>query len=109
MQKIGIDYLQTYSPVARIESVRLLLLISMFLGLECKHVDFVTAFLNGKLNNVVIYMEQPEGYEDGTDRVCRLRKSLYGLKQASKVWNGTLHKILVKIGFVQCAHHAGVY
>ncbi|OWZ05487.1 Gag-pol Polyprotein [Phytophthora megakarya] len=109
MQKFGIDYLQTYCPVVRIESVQLVLLISMFLGLECKHVDFVTAFLNGELNDVDIYMEQPEGYEDGTDRVCRLRKSLYGLKQASKVWNDTLHKILVEIRFVQCTHDAGVY
>ncbi|OWZ21914.1 Retrotransposon Tca5 Polyprotein [Phytophthora megakarya] len=50
----------TYSSVVRIESVRLVLLISIFLGLERKHVDFATAFLNGELNDVVIYMEQPE-------------------------------------------------
>ncbi|OWZ12030.1 Transposable element [Phytophthora megakarya] len=76
------EFMQKF--VVRIESVRLVLLISMFLGLECKRVHLVTAFLNGELNNVVIYMEQPKGYEDGTDRVCRLRKNLYGLKQASK-------------------------
>jgi hypothetical protein len=95
--------------VVRIESVRLILLIAMFLGLECKHVAFVTAFLNGELVDVVIYMEQPEGYEDGTDRVCRLRKGLYGLKQASKIWNDLLHKVLIEIGFVQCTFDAGVY
>ncbi|KAE8885480.1 hypothetical protein PF003_g30282 [Phytophthora fragariae] len=109
MQKFGIDYLATYSPVVRIESVRLVILIAMFLGLECTHVDFVTAFLNGDLVDVVIYMEQPEGYEDGTGRVCRLRKGLYGLKQASKIWNDTLHKVLVELGFVQCTYDAGVY
>jgi hypothetical protein len=109
LQKFGLDYLATYSPVVRIESVRLILLIAMFLGLECKHVDFVTAFLNGELVDVVIYMEQPEGYEDGTDRVCRLRKGLYGLKQASKIWNDLLHKVLIEIGFVQCTFDAGVY
>ncbi|KAG2804899.1 hypothetical protein PC111_g18058 [Phytophthora cactorum] len=109
LQKFGIDYLCTYSPVVRIESVRLILLIAMFLGLECKHIDFVTAFLNGELIDVVIYMEQPEGYEDGTDRVCRLRKGLYGLKQASKIWNDTLHKVLIELGFVQCGFDAGVY
>ncbi|KAE8990345.1 hypothetical protein PR001_g21510 [Phytophthora rubi] len=109
LQKYGLDYLATYSPVVRIESVRLVLLISMFLDFDCRHIDFVTAFLNGELVDVVIYMEQPEGYEDGTDRVCRLRKGLYGLKQASKIWNDTLHKVLVELGFVQCTFDAGVY
>ncbi|KAE9114878.1 hypothetical protein PF006_g19408 [Phytophthora fragariae] len=68
----------------------------MSLGLERKHIDFVTAFLNGELVDVVIYMKQPESYEDGTDRVCRLRKGLYGLKQASKIWNDTLHKVVLE-------------
>ncbi|KAJ8566648.1 hypothetical protein ON010_g6474 [Phytophthora cinnamomi] len=49
------------------------------------------------------------GYEDGIDRVCRLRKGRYGLKQASKIWNDTLHKVLIKLGFVQCTYDAGVY
>ncbi|KAE9211724.1 hypothetical protein PF002_g18442 [Phytophthora fragariae] len=94
--KFGLDYLETYSPVVRIESVGLIMLIAMSLGLECKHIDFVTAFLNGELVDVVIYMKQPESYEDGTDRVCRLRKGLYGLKQASKIWNDTLHKVVLE-------------
>ncbi|KAE9004408.1 hypothetical protein PR003_g19146 [Phytophthora rubi] len=96
LQKFGLDYLETYSPVVRIESVGLIMLIAMSLGLECKHIDFVTAFLNGELVDVVIYMKQPESYEDGTDRVCRLRKGLYGLKQASKIWNDTLHKVVLE-------------
>ncbi|KAE9041874.1 hypothetical protein PR002_g4218 [Phytophthora rubi] len=45
--------------------------------------------------DVDIYMEQPEGYHDGTDRVCRLLKGLYGLKQASRIWNDTLHAYLL--------------
>ncbi|KAE8970706.1 hypothetical protein PF004_g23654 [Phytophthora fragariae] len=73
----------------------------MTLGLECKHIDFVTVFLNGELVDVVIYMKQPERYEDGTDRVCRLLKGLYGLKQASKIWNDTLHKVLLELDFMQ--------
>ncbi|KAG2767390.1 hypothetical protein PC129_g14328 [Phytophthora cactorum] len=79
------------------------------LGLDRRHVDFVTAFLNGELVDVDIYMEQPEGYHDGTDRVCRLLKGLYGLKQASKIWNDTLHANLVMIKFTQCIFDAGVY
>ncbi|OWZ17902.1 hypothetical protein PHMEG_0008094 [Phytophthora megakarya] len=74
----GIDknYLETYYPVVRIESVRLVLLLAMILGLECRHVDFVTALLNGVLSDVDIYMEQPEGYDDGSGRVCKLLKGL---------------------------------
>ncbi|OWZ13301.1 putative mitochondrial protein [Phytophthora megakarya] len=68
-QKYGLDFLETYSPVVPIESVRLVLLLAMILGLECRHVDFVTAFLNVVLSDVDIYMEQPEGYADGSGRV----------------------------------------
>lgn len=53
-QKFGLDYLETYSPVVQIESVRLSLLLALLLGLECRHVEFVTAFLNGVLAGVEI-------------------------------------------------------
>ncbi|POM60090.1 polyprotein [Phytophthora palmivora] len=79
-QKYGLNYLETYPPVVRIESVRLVLLLSLLLGLECRHVDFVTAFQNGVLCGVDIYMKQPEGYDDGSGRVCKLLKGLYGPK-----------------------------
>ncbi|KAE9286766.1 hypothetical protein PR003_g26230 [Phytophthora rubi] len=54
-------------------------------------------------------MEQPEGYDDGTGRVCRLLKGLYDLKQASRIWNNTLHEHLIAVGFKKCAFDAGVY
>ncbi|POM63401.1 LOW QUALITY PROTEIN: Polyprotein [Phytophthora palmivora] len=101
-QKYGLDYLETYSPVGRIESVRLLLLLALLLGLECRHVDFVTAFLNSVLCGVDIYMEQPDG-------VCKLLKGLYALKQAYRIWNNTLHKHPMMIGFKKCTFDAGVY
>ncbi|KAE9233117.1 hypothetical protein PF004_g9734 [Phytophthora fragariae] len=109
LQKFGIDCLTTYSPVVRIESVRLVMILALMQGLDCRHVDFVTAFLNGELADVDIYMEQPQGYDDGSDRVCHLLKGLYGLKQASKIWNDTLHAYLVELQFVQCVFDAGVY
>ncbi|POM69565.1 Integrase catalytic core protein [Phytophthora palmivora] len=109
-QKYGLDYLETYSPVVRIESVRLVLLLALLLGLECRHVDFVTAFLNGVLcGGVDISMEQPEGYNDGSGRACKLLKGLYGLKQTSRIWNNTLHKHLMMIGFKKYTFDAGVY
>ncbi|OWY94108.1 hypothetical protein PHMEG_00036258 [Phytophthora megakarya] len=101
-QKYGLDYLETYSPVVRIESVRLILLLALLMGLECQHLDFVTAFLHGSRN-------QPEGYNDGTGRVCKLLKGLYGLNQASRIWNNTLHKDLIATGFKKCIFDAVVY
>ncbi|KAG3136761.1 hypothetical protein PI124_g15216 [Phytophthora idaei] len=83
-QKYGADYLETNSPVVGIESVRLLLILAHLLKLDCYHVDFITAFLNGLLRGVRIFMEQPDYVNDGTDRVCELLKGLYGLKQAAR-------------------------
>lgn len=85
----------------------MVMIIALMQGLDCRHVDFVTAFLNGELVDMDIYMEQPEGYHDGTDHVCHLLKGLYGLKQASKIWNDTLHAYLLNLKFRQC--DAGVY
>jgi hypothetical protein len=72
-------------------------------------VDFVTAFLNGELVDVDIYMAQPEGYDDGSGRVCKLKKGLYDLKQASRIWNNAWYKYLTEIGFVQCTYDLGIY
>lgn len=108
-QKYGIGYLETYSPVVRIESVRLILFLALLLGLDARQIDFITAFLSGVLSGVKIYMEQPEGYDDGNGRVCMLLKGLYGLKQASRIWNQTLHKHLEALGFQKCTFDAGIY
>jgi hypothetical protein len=81
-------------------SLRLLLAIAAAEDLEIQQMDFIAAFLAGELEEE-IYMEQPEGFSDGTDRVCLLNKSLYGLKQAARVWNQRIRKFLKDIGFTQ--------
>ncbi|KAG2918535.1 hypothetical protein PC114_g6776 [Phytophthora cactorum] len=63
--------------------MRLILLLALFLGLLCRQVDFVTAFLNGPLDDVDIYMEQPDYFDDGTGRVCKLQQSLYGFETSA--------------------------
>ena len=82
------DYFDTYSPVTRITSIRILIAIAALYNLEIHQMDVKTAFLNGDLNEE-IYMEQLEGIVvSGLEKkVCRLVKSLYGLKQASKQWH----------------------
>lgn len=85
-QKAGIDYQETFSPVVRLDSVKLILSMVSYYNLNMIHIDIKTAFLYGKLVEE-IYMEQPQGYEKDRNKVCLLKKSLYGLKQAPRVWN----------------------
>ena len=83
------------------ESLRTLIALSTQRGLELHHVDVATAFLNGTLQREV-YMEQPTGYkkQGEEDLVCRLRKSIYGLKQSSRCWNMALDDQLTKNGLL---------
>src|SRR5579859_3429582 len=110
-QIYSIDYLDTYAPVVKLASIRILLAITAIHGLEIHQMDVVTAFLAGELEEE-IYMEQPEGFEVGNkedDLVCRLRKSIYGLKQAPRVWNQKIRRYLKSIGFDQLYSDPCVY
>jgi hypothetical protein len=109
-QIYGIDYLDTFAPVAKWDSIRLLLSIGAMEDLEIHQMDVSTAFLNGILNEE-IYVEQPEGFiKKGSERlVCRLNKSIYGLKQAPLVWNEHLNKTLLSLNFVRCKDDPCVY
>ena len=80
-QKEGLYYFDTYSPVTRISSIRMLIVIAAILNLEIHQMDVKTAFLNSDLDEE-IYMEQPEGFivPGQEKKVFRLVKSLYGLK-----------------------------
>lgn len=68
------------------------------MGLEIEQMDVETAFLNGKVRSEV-YVHQPKGYEDGSNRVCKLIKALYGLKESPRVWYECLDEFLIKLGF----------
>lgn len=95
----GIDYEDTFAPVARLESWRYLIALATNLDWEIHQIDFHQAYLNGSLDEEV-YMEQPEGFVLAEGKVCRLRKALYGLKQAGRQWFLTLKACLEKLGFV---------
>lgn len=98
-QEYGVNFDETFAPVARHKSIKLLLTIVNELNLEFKQIDFITAFLNAPLD-YEIYMEQPEGMETrGDGRVLRLQKALYGLKQAPRQWNIELHNWLIRHGY----------
>ncbi len=99
-QKEGLDFFDTYSPVTRITSVRVLMAIAALHNLEVHQMDVKTVFLNGELQEE-IYMEQPEGFvvPGQEKKVCRLIKSLYGLKQAPKQWHEKFDKTMLSNGF----------
>ena len=84
-QKEGIDYTETFSPVSKKDSLRIILALVAHFDLELQQMDVKTAFLNGDLEEEV-YMKQPKGFpsSDGEHLVCKLNKSIYGLKQASR-------------------------
>lgn len=105
----GIDYQETYSPVIRYNSIRMMMAIAAKMDLRIGQMDAITAFLNGELQEE-IFMEQPEHFNDGSGRYCKLVKSIYGLKQSSRVWNQALNAALVDFGLKrseldQCLYH----
>ena len=98
-QRPGHDFNEVFAPASRSAAVRLVLAISAIEDLHLHSVDISHAFINGELEEE-IYMKQPEGFEEmGPDYVCRLQRSIYGLKQAGRVWNQKLHSVLTLIGF----------
>lgn len=97
-QKEGVDYFDTFSPVAQYTSIRLLLSHAASSNLNIMTFDVKTAFLHGDLEED-IYMYQPAGYDDCSGQVCKLKKSLYGLKQAPKNWNDKFSAFLRSIDF----------
>lgn len=85
-QKYGIDYLETYAPVVNMASIRMLFAYAATNGMHLSQFDVKTAFLYGDLDEEV-FMEQPEGFSEENGKVCRLKRSLYGLKQSPRQWN----------------------
>jgi hypothetical protein len=96
----GIDFEETFAPVARMEAILLLLAYACSKNVKVYHMDVKSSFLNGELEEEV-YIEQPEGFQlsENIDYVCKLKKALYGLKQASRAWYSILDKYLQQEGF----------
>lgn len=99
----GTDFDETFSPVARLESVRLLLGVSRMFKFRLYQMDIKSAFLDGYLNEEV-YVEQPKGFIDPNfpNHVYKLKKSLYGLKQDPRAWYERLTEFLINNGYNRC-------
>lgn len=108
LQIKGIDYTETFSPVVKYTSIRMLLAIAAHANLRVTQLDAVTAFLNGQLNEE-IYMQKPVHFEDGSTKYCKLHKSIYGLKQASRVWNIISDQVLINFGLQKSTTDQCIY
>lgn len=109
-QKEGIDYTETFAPVVRFSTLRLLIALAVKLGMSISHLDVKTAFLNGFLEENV-YMCQPEGFliAGSEHKVCKLKKAVYGLKQSSRAWNTRIDDYLIKLGYIKSKYEPCVY
>src|SRR5450432_878347 len=117
-QKYGIDYIETFAPVAKFVTVRMLFAMAAKYNWEIEQMDVITAFLNPALQEEV-YMELPEGYtipeghtipcSSGGKTICRLRKCLYGLKQAPRAWYSDIDAYLSSIGFTRSEEDYNLY
>lgn len=101
-QKFGTDYDEVFAPVAKQVTFKILLAVASAKRMKVKHLDVKTAFLYGTLEEP-IYMKQPQGFvaEGQEEKVCLLRRSIYGLKQAGRIWNQLFNKVLIDAKYVQ--------
>ena len=109
-QKHGLDYDERFSPVIRFESLRTVIALAVQNGLKLHQMDVTTAFLNGELEEEV-YMRQPDGFvtEGQEHLVCKLKRSIYGLKQSPRFWNSALDCQLKAMGFAQTTSDPCLY
>ena len=110
VQKHGIDFDEVFAPVARVETIRLIIALAASNGWEVHHLDVKTAFLHGELKEDV-FVVQPEGFiiEGQEHKVYKLKKALYGLRQAPRTWNIKLNQILRRLKFVRCSKEPSLY
>ncbi|KAL1213897.1 Retrovirus-related Pol polyprotein from transposon TNT 1-94 [Cardamine amara subsp. amara] len=109
-QEYGVDYLETFAPVSRHDTIRTLLAVAAQKKWKLFQMDVKSAFLNGELQED-IYVEQPPGFirEGEEGKVLRLHKALYGLKQAPRAWYGRIDGYFVKHGFKRSINDAVLY
>jgi hypothetical protein len=109
-QKEGIDYEETFAPVAKDSSIGTIIALATKIKWKLHQMDVKTTFLNGVIEEEV-YIEKPQGFEveDRKSHVCRLKKALYGLKQAPRAWYGRIDSFLMSLGFTKSKADSNLY
>ena len=108
-QRPGVDFNEVFAPTFRPAALRLILALAAAEDLHLRSIDISSAFTYGDLEED-IYMHQPEGFQEGgPNKVLKLKKSLYGLKQAARQWNKKLHSVLGDLGFKRLESDRSLY
>ncbi|CAI7742959.1 unnamed protein product, partial [Closterium sp. NIES-54] len=107
-QEHGRDFTETFAPDSRPTSLRILLAIASMKQKKLRQIDIANAFLYAPVD-AEIFVEQPHGSNADPNQVCQLLESLYGIKQAPRLWQQYLHSRLIRIGFRQLPHDQGMY
>lgn len=109
-QTLGVDYKETFAPVAKMNTARVLLSVAVNCGWSMSQMDVKNAFLHGDLEEEV-YMKLPPGHPQSSDSslACRLHKSIYGLKQSPRAWHAKLSVVLQEVGFLRSAADSSLF
>ena len=109
-QKEGIDYEETFAPIARYTSIRTIMALASMMKWNLHQMDVKTTFLNGMIEEKV-YIEQPQmfEFEHRMTHVCKLKKDLYGLKQDPRAWYGRIDSFLTRLGFTKSKLDPNLY
>ena len=108
MQREGIDYTETYASVIKKATTKVVMAMTAIKRYYIEQMDIVTAFLYGPIEEEV-YMEQPKGFTNGKDKVCKLNKALYGLKQSPRAWYKTISATLQNLSFERSQSDHGLF
>ena len=108
--KEGINYEETFAPIARYTSIRAIMALAAKMKWKLHQMDVKTTFLNGIIEEEVS-IDQPQGFEveDPSTHVCKLKKALYGLKQAPRAWYGWIDGFLTSLGFSKSLADPNLY
>ena len=109
-QKEGINYEETFAPVARYTSIRTIMALVAKTEWKLHQMDVKTTFLNG-VTEEEVYIKQPQGFEveEKKTHVCKMKKDLYGLKQAPRAWYGRIDSFLTSLGFTKSKADLNIY
>lgn len=107
-QQKGMSFSDIYSPVAKLPSIRVFLAVCNKFDMKIHQLDVCSAFLNGDIKENV-YITLPKGFKEKEGTVCKLRKSLYGLKSSPKNWNDKFHELMLEMKFIRCEHEYCLY
>ncbi len=108
-QTQGVNYWETFAPVARSSTIRVLIPLMAAFGWCSQQIDNVLAFTQAQAETDSLYMEVPRGIENNNNKVYRILQNLYNQKQAGQVWNLHLAKQLIKVGFLQSVNDECLY